>query len=415
MQTRQQIIAKNKRNRAFREGMSKILKVAKTILITILVIIVVGLLAAYVVESIETHDEMAALNEAKLHNLIDVDGTKINVAVKGNKNGNHTFVTISDVGVQNFSVYADRMLKFAQTDNCVALVDRAGYGLSDDSSEPQTVEQIVETYRSALKAAKLNGPYILFAHNFGGVYATYWSSTYPDEVESIIYIEGAILDEEYTSDVKPSTFTDTLLSYAYKIGFQRLYYNTYYTYSPPSITKEEAECARALNMQSFLTRAYLSERDLMEENMKKVAESLEASEIPKLYISALNGFRNDKDVLKYWEYKNTEAKELNKTIFYNFGRSESQINKDVSKFIDQSSKKYYSETVKFCESLGNCVITRIPGDIKIHEQKPDGVAEALADYVLYLDGEIENMKSDYDDSKVVEWEKYQEGQASDKK
>lgn len=52
----------------------------------------------------------------------------------------------------------------------MVLMYRFGNGLSDDTSEAQTVERIVELYRDALEKTGQKKTYILIAHSISGIY-----------------------------------------------------------------------------------------------------------------------------------------------------------------------------------------------------------------------------------------------------
>ena len=78
--------------------------------------------------------------------------------------------------------------------------------MSSDTKEERTVEEIVEEYRMALKYSTSTKQYILMAHSIGGMYAEYWASLYPDEVEAIIYLD-ATPAECYVEEGKPQATT----------------------------------------------------------------------------------------------------------------------------------------------------------------------------------------------------------------
>ena len=104
----------------------------------------------------------------------------------------------------------------------IIYIDRAGYGFSDDTPKTQTVEQIVSDYRNVLKNAGIEGPYILMPHSIGGVYATYWESVYPEEIEGVIFIDGTEVGMNvYDEDDYNIDFTDYLDLYLCKLGIQR--------------------------------------------------------------------------------------------------------------------------------------------------------------------------------------------------
>ena len=82
-----------------------------------------------------------------------------------------------------------------KADNLLVYIDRAGYGVSEDTTIPQTVERVVEDYRQVLIDMRIEGPYVLMPHSLGSVYATYWAMKYPDEIEAVIYIDGTTIVE----------------------------------------------------------------------------------------------------------------------------------------------------------------------------------------------------------------------------
>jgi hypothetical protein len=248
----------------------------------------------------------------------------------------------------------------------------------------------------------------LLAHEFGGVYATYWASLYPDEIKGIVYLDGTVISEEAEIvDYKPSR-EDKIDSILCRFGFQRILYHNYYNFSVKALNAQEAECSRALNTHSIKTSAQLSELSLIKENFETVLKEFKSNDIPKLYLSASNAFRTENDVENYYEYKNQQNKELGKEMLYDLTQDEEVVAKHFQEFIENSTKKYEEETKPFVETLGNCKLARIPGDVKIYEQKPEGLTDALIDFVWYLSGDEDRIKELYEGSKLVDWEHFQE-------
>ncbi len=66
------------------------------------------------------------------------------------------------MGVSDYSVEMSFVNDKLNDDYEIVYIDRAGYGYSDDTSKPQTVEQVVSDYRTALENADIDGPYIFF-------------------------------------------------------------------------------------------------------------------------------------------------------------------------------------------------------------------------------------------------------------
>ena len=122
------------------------------------------------------------------------------------------------------------MTKYIEKDNELLFIDRAGYGLSEDTKEDRTIDQIVEDYRTVLKKLGEEGPYILMGHSIGGMYTSYWQSKYPEEVEGLIIMDGTLCnlvgEEEQAAVTKQWRF----LSIAEKVGLEpfvmkKFYYN----------------------------------------------------------------------------------------------------------------------------------------------------------------------------------------------
>ena len=164
---------------------------------------------------------MQLLTDAGYYNPVSVGDYFLNVYDYGNKEGRHTFVGISGRGVFYFSVRVHRFMDGFAEDNRIVVVDRAGYGLSDDTKNPQTVESIVNDYRTALKNSGVAVPYILLLHSIGGAYATYWVSKYPEEIEGVVFLDGTWLDGKCDLS-EGDAYENRLVAFANKPGLVRL-------------------------------------------------------------------------------------------------------------------------------------------------------------------------------------------------
>lgn len=389
---------------------SKRQKFGKVIGIILAVILVVGGSAVAVIYGsniYKTNKEIEILKENKLYNPIEIDdGKSITVAISGNNKSKYTVVTIADVNVHDYSVFVQHMTNSLNKQLQIALIDRAGIGISDDSKQEQTVEQIISDYRSALTKADVKGKYILLAHGFGSVYATYWQMEYPDEVAGVIYLNGLEILDDHQIDNYEVTPNDKITSVLCDLGFQRLLYKDLYSYAAKSITQSEAECAKYLHTNNIKSNASLSEMALMKENYETVLNMLKKTDIPKVYLSSINAFRTEDEVTEYFKYMNEvhENKELEQ--YFDFNRNEKEIAKEISDFINNCTKKYENETVKFVDALGNCHLSKMPGDEKIYEYRPDGITGLISDFVLYLEGQIGEMEEYYSDTTRDKWEDY---------
>ncbi|MBP0966201.1 MAG: alpha/beta fold hydrolase, partial [Oscillospiraceae bacterium] len=123
-------------------------------------------------------------------NLVESNGFKMNVYSTGAEHGKHTIVGLAGFPSFAFPVETTKLNELLAKENTLVYPDRAGYGFSDDSLKKQTLRQVVEDYRTGLKNAGFEAPYVLMGHSYGGYYAMMWEAMYPDEVESIIFLSG---------------------------------------------------------------------------------------------------------------------------------------------------------------------------------------------------------------------------------
>ena len=72
----------------------------------------------------------------------------------------------------------------------VCAYDRAGLGASDPAigKPPTTADQVADLH-AALAGAKVTGPYLLGGHSLGAWNITLYTSTYPDEVVGLLFVD----------------------------------------------------------------------------------------------------------------------------------------------------------------------------------------------------------------------------------
>jgi pimeloyl-ACP methyl ester carboxylesterase len=71
----------------------------------------------------------------------------------------------------------------------VIAYDHAGIGKSTESPNERKLPFYVEELRKLLKYKKLDPPYILIGHSFGGHIVRYYSFLYPEEVAGLIFLD----------------------------------------------------------------------------------------------------------------------------------------------------------------------------------------------------------------------------------
>ena len=83
----------------------------------------------------------------------------------------------------------DTLLSAISEITTVGAYDRPGLGESSRSPSPRTLPVYVEELKKLLEKEKVNPPYILVGHSFGGLIIRYYANIYGDEVIGLIFID----------------------------------------------------------------------------------------------------------------------------------------------------------------------------------------------------------------------------------
>jgi hypothetical protein len=70
--------------------------------------------------------------------------------------------------------------------------DRAGLGLSEESSSPRSGEQIATDLHALLQKLGVAPPYILAGHSAGGLYIRSFAHRYPNEIGGMIFVDAVL-------------------------------------------------------------------------------------------------------------------------------------------------------------------------------------------------------------------------------
>ena len=124
---------------------------------------------------------------------VEVDGHNMNLLIEGD--GEKTLVFLAGAGtpspILDFKPLTDRL----KDDYKVVIIEKFGYGYSDEIDGERTVDIITEQDRQALSKAGVEAPYILCPHSASGLETMYWANHYPDEVEAIIGLDMGVPEE----------------------------------------------------------------------------------------------------------------------------------------------------------------------------------------------------------------------------
>lgn len=153
-----------------------------------------------------------------------------------------------------------------------------------------TVEHVVEHYRTALQNAGIQQPYVLMPHSMGGVYATYWQSRYPDEIETVMIIDGS---EAQHFNLEKDALDLGIVKWvcrAGNLGLLPSMISSEYGSDLKILPDEERPVSSALLEKTLSNRAIVDEMLRFKGNINCVWDTLETNDIPKMYLSITYAF-----------------------------------------------------------------------------------------------------------------------------
>ena len=243
--------------------------------------IVCGFLLLFLGATFVFH-QFSLRNESKLltpiGKQVTVNGHRMNVSVKGE--GSETIVFLSGAGIASpildFKNLSDSLSKKYK----VVVVERAGYGFSEDSDRSRDVMEVLSETRQALAQAHVSGPYVIISHSMASLESLAWQEKYPNEVKALIGLDWA-LPASY-EDLKDNQALLTVAYWSSKIGLLRYFPESFYIKNP-TLTETERQQYKLLAYKQLISQAMLNESRLAKENAKKVPSSINPK-IPALLL-----------------------------------------------------------------------------------------------------------------------------------
>ena len=371
----------------------KIFKVIGIIFLILILVLILAVGVIFAIDKVQDSQAWDKLIQGKYVNTVSVNGHKMNVCIRGNKEAEYTVVSLQGLNNMANVVEMETATEPLFDKYQFAFVDRAGYGLSEDTHEEQTVEQVVSDYRTALTNAGLKAPYILMGHSFGGVYASYWEMTYPDEIKAVIYIDptqiGSLDDIKEMTEHRHAGFAMYASVIGSKLGLDKIIFNSK-EYTVNLQTDKQKEYAEAIWGLCPMSWTVSSEENNYAENVRKTAELLSPNDIPKLYI----------DAFAYTIEDIKEKMAYEKKIMEDAGVSSDDMSIPESAIDERfvaEQKDFYERNIKtYIDKLGNVTYVNIPGNHSIFNSvnfltKSNDIRKAVhkfmctADFILSSD------------------------------
>lgn len=158
-------------------------------MVLFLIIIVLLLLMGSIIQAVCKCLELKKMNAHAYGHLIDVDGRKMNVEIRGD--GPETIVILPALGDPS-PILEFRQLAGQLSGNFkVITVEPFGYGLSDGTDRQRTPENISQEIHACLQALDCK-EYYLMPHSISGAYSLCYAQTYRGEVKGVIGLDISV-------------------------------------------------------------------------------------------------------------------------------------------------------------------------------------------------------------------------------
>ena len=252
------------------------MKILKKWFLGFLSFILLFLLATFIFHRISLEKEKASLTP--MGQQVLVNGHQINVYVEGD--GPETIVVLSGAGIASPILDFKEVSESLSKQYKVVIVERAGYGYSDDSNHSRDVMEVLSETRQALSQANITGPFIILSHSMASLESLAWQEKFPDEVKALIGLDWA-LPSSY-EDLKENQALLTVAYWSSKIGLLRYFPESFYIKNP-TLTETERQQYKLLAYKQLMSQAMLHESRLAKENAKKVPSSINPK-IPALLL-----------------------------------------------------------------------------------------------------------------------------------
>ena len=121
--------------------------------------------------------------------LVPSDGTRLNLYCTGSGSPTVVFDSGWEDWAPVWTIVQPEVAKWTRA----CSYDRAGAGFSDPGPMPRTSVRIADELRRALHNARIQGPYILVGHAFGGDNVRTFAARYPAEVAGLVLVEADVV------------------------------------------------------------------------------------------------------------------------------------------------------------------------------------------------------------------------------
>ncbi len=216
--------------------------------------------------------------------LVAVNGHRLHVYAEGT--GDPTLVFLSGSGTTAPALDFKGLYQLLSDDYRTVVVERAGYGWSEEGGTSRDIETVLDESRQALTAAGESPPYVLVPHSMSALEAVHWAQRYPDEVAAIIGLDPAV--PPIYEFMPPQPLKLSLISFTGRTGLLRLAPSVCLE-SPAAnyLTEAEMSAYCSIMYRRTLTADMRAEVEANQANAQRVAAE-GVPDVP-LYVFISNG------------------------------------------------------------------------------------------------------------------------------
>ena len=238
--------------------------------------VLVLLLASFTYHRLALQREKASLNT--MGQMVSVNGHEMSIFVKGE--GAQTLVFLSGAGtaspILDFKDLYDGLSKQYR----IVVVERAGYGYSEDTSKSRDVSEVLSETRQALAKAHVSGPYIILSHSMASLETLLWQEKYPSEVKAIIGLDWALPESYAHLKMHPQILR--MARWGSQLGLLRYLPSRLYVPNA-NLSSSDRRLYQRIAYRQILSQAMLNESLSVKGNAKKVDAKIN-SQIPTLLL-----------------------------------------------------------------------------------------------------------------------------------
>ncbi len=333
-------------------------KIFKIIIISLLLFVAfMGVSSIYKAyqHSVKLHEEEVLLS-TPAGEMVDVNGHKMHVIVKGNEDSEYTLVFMHGVSYFDASITMEPLYDLLADDYRIVYVDRSGNGYSEVSGADRDIDTILEETREAISKVGVTGPYILVPHLQAEIEAIYWADLYPEEVKGIVGLDIYGL-ESYVS-YEPG-FLDKLSGGIMRfccngLGLHRSIEGTYTTDEYNLFTDKQQVTMNALVSKGGYNKDRYNEDMETYYNAQKVLE-LEYPDVP-MYVFMANPLIDP---------------------FYSKNKTMQESYGDYKEYADG----FNSTRIEYFETFENVTLEEISGMTNIYIYEPEQIAASMKTFI----------------------------------